>query len=180
MSQLILMALFVVAAALEAALLIASDSIFGAGRTQALEAEIRRTQDDLKEAAKRVKEKRMRLQEAYDEGQHLLSSMHELDKRTSQMMRVRPVLVHTAGQGGTGKRFRARVNKQLPSEPEPKQKLLWDHDNYVEVWTDDMDTARQVALRQFATEAGYSVGEFTAIAPPAAEASAGIPEQVPG
>jgi hypothetical protein len=166
------MALFVVAAALEATLLVASDILFGAGRTKALEAEIRQTQEDLKEAAKRL--------EAHNEGERLLASMSEIDKQVAQTMRVRPVLIHTAGQGGTGMRFRASVSKQLPPEPEPKQKLIWDHDNYVEVWTDNVDTARQVAVRQFAPEAGYTVGEFTMIAPPLAPEAAAVPEKVAG
>jgi cellobiose-specific phosphotransferase system component IIA len=179
-SQLILMALFVAAAALEATLLVASDILFGAGRTKTLEAEIRQVQEDLKEAAKRIKDRSSRLQEAHNEGQRLLASMNEIDKQTSQTQRVRPVLVHTAGQGGTGMRFRAPVSKQLPGEPDPKQKLIWDHDNYVEVWTDNADNARQVALRQFAPEAGYTVGEFAMIAPPLSPEVAAVPEQVAG
>lgn len=179
-SQLILMALFMVAAALEATLLVASDILFGAGRTKALEAEIRQTQEDLKEAAKRLKDRSSRLHEAHHDGERLLASMNEIEKQASQTLRVRPVLVHTAGQGGTGMRFRASVSKQLPPEPEPKQKLIWDHDNYVEVWTDNADAARQVAVRQFAPEAGYTVGEFAMIAPPLAPETAAVPEKVAG
>jgi DNA-binding protein H-NS len=178
MSQLILMVLFVAAAAVEATLLIASDSIFGAGRTKALEAEIKRTQDDLKEAAKRLKERQSKLREANDENDKQLAKLEEIEKQASKAPRARPLLVHTAGPPGTGKRFRARVNKTLPMDPEAKQKLIWDHDNYVEVWVGDAESARQIAVRQFTAEAGYTVGDFVFIPPPGDEAApAGLPEK---
>jgi len=171
-SQLILLALFVIAVILEAVLFIAKDFLFGVHRAQSIEAQIKQTQKDVEEAAGRVRGKRKVLMGHYDECEKVVAAQAEIDKELAAMQRVRPVLVHPVGQASPAKRFRAKLTKSLPENADSKQTLIWGFDNFVETWAETPQAARDAALRQFAPEAGYTLGEFTAQGAAAQEQSA--------
>ncbi len=177
--QITLSALFLAAAALEIVLLVAKGYLLGERRTKAIEAQIAEAQEGLKKTLPLIEERKKRLLEAYNESERVIADTEEVSKRAVAQRQIKPMLVHTAGQRAGDIRWRARVYKTLPEEPERNQSLIWDFDNYVDVWTADRGDARAAALRQFPPEAGYTVEEFVLLAPPAG-AKVPEPEKVAG
>lgn len=158
----ILSALFILAVAVEMFLLVGKDYVLDTRRRTALEASIRQAHDDLKEAKKRIDAGRARLVAAIDEAEARRADMLEADKAFARSQKVMPVLVHALGALDSGVCFRARLSKELPSQPEPSQQLIWNCQNVVECWAADAATAAHMISKQFQFKQGYDVGELVA------------------
>ncbi len=163
----ILSALFILAVAIELFLLVGKDYVLDTRRRAALEASIRQAHDDFKESKKRIDAARAGLIAAIDEAERRRANMLEADKAFASSQKMMPVLIHALGLVDTGACFRAPLSKQLPSQPEASQQLIWSCKNFVEVWAGDANTAAQMLSRQFQFKQGYDVGELVAQEPAA-------------
>lgn len=164
-------ALFAFAVALELFLLLGKDALLKTRRRDALEASLRQTYTDLKEARQRIEARRTALLAAVDDAERQRGELAEADKAFARSQKTSPTLVHSVGEHGTGVRFRAAISKHLEATAEPSLKLIWGCQNFVDVWASDIDAARAVAAAQLPAKHGYVVGELAAMpeGPPSAE-----------
>ena len=112
---------------------------------------------------------RARLREAIEAAEHRGSELHAADDAFAKSQVATPTLVHPVGQPGAGARFRSTVTKALPAAAEPSQLAIWGCRNFVDVWADNVHTARSLAARQFPSKQGYTVGDFVEVQPRADE-----------
>lgn len=159
----ILTALFILAVALELFLFVGKDSLLKTRRRGALEASLRQTHDDLKEAQKRVEARRAALLAAVDQAERQRAELAEADKAFARTQKTPATLVHTIGEPGSGIRFRAALSKQLTETAEQSSKLIWDCTNFVDVWATSIEIARDLAAAQFPSKNDYRLGEFAAM-----------------
>ena len=158
----ILSALFLIAVALEVFLFAGKGFLPHARLCASLEGQLRKAYADLKESQKRVEAARAGLRTATDAAARRGTELRAADEAFAKAQIVTPTLVHTVGQPGAGGCFRAPVSKPLEAGAEKSQQALWGCRNFIDVWADNVDTARALVERQFAPKRGYAVGEFVA------------------
>ena len=154
--------LFVCLVAAELLLFLGKDRLLGTRGRAALETALRQSYADLKEVRRRLEGARAALTDAVGEAEEKRAQLREADHAFEQSQKVVPTLIHTIGDRNDRLCFRAPLAKRLPPEAERGQKLVWSCTNFVDVWANDIETARQMAARQFQTKHGYSIGEFVA------------------
>ena len=158
-------ALFLCVAAVECFFLLGQDYLLGTRQRAALETALRQSYIDLQTTRKRLESARAVLVAAIDEAEKQRAQLQDAERAFQQSQKILPNLIHTLGTRGDGMRFRAAISKRLPPKPEPAQGLLWSCQNFLDVWAGDIETARQMAARQFPGKQQYAIGEFAATAP---------------
>jgi septal ring factor EnvC (AmiA/AmiB activator) len=156
-------ALFAIAVALELFLFIGKDAVLKSRRREGLEESLRQAHADLKEARQRIEARRAALLAAVDAADRQRTELAETDKAFARSQKTSPTLVHTIGEPGTGIRFRATISKRLAPAAEPSLKLIWDCQNYIDVWASEIEAAKNLAAAQFPSKHDYSIGEFAAM-----------------
>jgi len=154
--------LFVCLVAAEVLLFLGKDYLLGTRGRAALETALRQSYAELQDARRRLEGARAALVAAANEAENRRAQLQEADRAFQQSQKVVPTLIHTIGDRNERLRFRAPLAKRLPPDAEPGQKLVWSCHNFVDAWAGDIDTARQMAARQFQAKHGYTVGEFVA------------------
>ena len=140
---------------------VAREFLSGVRREDALKADLKRIGKDLEEAADKLGSLKNDLRKKFADLDRAKTAFHDAEREMSRRQRIDPVLVYLLGpETGTGFRFRAPVTKALPETPEPNQAVLWQRQNFVEVWTASEDRARAIAMDQFPAKQGYTIGAF--------------------
>jgi len=170
-------ALLLCVVAVECFFLLGQDYLLGTRRRAALEAALRQSYVDLQTMRKRLESARAVLVAAIDEVEKQRAQLQDADRAFQQSQKILPNLIHTLGTPGDGMRFRAAIGKRLPPQPEAAQGLLWSCQNFVDVWAGDIETARQMATRQFPAKQQYVIGEFAATSPKRATEAPPPPRQ---
>ncbi len=146
---------------LEVANVIARALLLGGPRVEALRTEIRKTHQDLADAAAKIGNLKGELRQALNDLDRARTEFETTEKEIAKRQKSDPVMVYRIGpEVGTGYRFRAQVTKALADKPDPNQVLLWSKETYVEVWTATEEKARQLAWEQFPAKQGYALGPF--------------------
>ncbi len=162
--DLFFLTLLVFAVAAEIILYVGKDLLAAYFEEGRLTASVEKAKGALSEANKKIASREKKLSDLMDEISNTRHAIHDLEEEGRAKRIVKPVLIHVAGQGGTrGPRFRAPVTKKATGEP--NQKLIWDYVNFVDVWTDNVATARATARPQFPEAGGYTLGEFRPLPP---------------
>lgn len=146
---------------LEVANVIARALLLGGPRVEGLRTEIRKTHQDLADAAAKIGTLKGELRQALNDLDRAKTDFESTEKEIAKRQKSDPVMVYRIGpEVGTGFRFRAQVTKALPDKPDPNQVLLWSKETYVEVWTATEEKARQLAWEQFPAQQGYALAPF--------------------
>ncbi len=146
---------------LEVANVIGRALLMGSTRVEALRTEIRRTHQDLAEAAAKIAHLKGELRQTLNQLDRAKTDFESTEKEIAKRQKSAPVMVYRIGpEIGTGYRFRAQLTKALPEKADPNQALLWGRETYVEVWTATEEKARQLAWEQFPAKQGYALGQF--------------------
>lgn len=161
----ILSALCLFAAVVEIFLFVGKDYLLDTRRRAALESSLRQAYADLQEAKSRIAAKREVLLAAIDDAERQRVDLHEADKAFARSQKIMPTLIHTLGDPNTGMRFRAPIAKMLPATPDRSQQVIWQCNNFVDVWAHDVQSARQMVDAQFRVKHDYDVGEFVPMPP---------------
>lgn len=177
--MMILAALLVCAAALEALLLFGKEFILDERKVEELEKSLQQAYGDQREAKTRFDAKRAELLKTVEDRERQTKLIRETDKAFAASQKLLPTLIHTIGQAYDGLRFRATISKELPPMADKNQRLIWDCPNLVEVWSTDLETAQAALAKQFPAKQGYTVGELAIVetkppagSPESAEAAA--------
>jgi hypothetical protein len=161
MTLLLLEALAGVAVVVEVLNLLAREFLSGVRREDALREDLRKLQEDLAEAARKLASQKGDLRRALGDLDVQKNACLEVEKEMSKRQRVEPVLVHLLGpETGVGFRYRASLTKELPENADSHQKKLWSRKNFVEVWVATEEKALSIADDQFAAKQGYRMGPF--------------------
>jgi len=156
----------IIAVALEALLLVGQDKLFDSKKLADMEAELEKTYGDLREAKKRIDDRQIALRTVNVDAERQRKQIQEADKAFAESQKVMPKLIHVIGTPNPGPCFRAPITKTLPANPDRAQKAVWGCTNFIEVWADDVVTAKATAERQFQEKQGYKIGEMVAFQPP--------------
>src|SRR5258708_8078834 len=149
------------AVVLEVVNFVARGILAGGSRVEALRAEIRKTQQDLADAANKMDALKGELRQAFNDLDRSKSNFESTEKEIVRRQKTDPVLVYLLGpEVGSGYRFRAPVTKILPEKPDPNQTLLWSKENFVEIWATTEEKARSFAPEPFSPTHTYTVGPF--------------------
>lgn len=158
--DLILMVLVVLAVAVEALNFLAKDLLPDLYGEKQLNTSLEKAQGELQQTDKKFTDRHGKLTKLQDEVEAARKAVHEVEEQITRGIEVPPVLVHTAGQPGRGKRFRATLSKELPATPDPVQQLIWEKPNFIDVWASDADAAHDAVAGQYKTPNGYQLGAF--------------------
>jgi hypothetical protein len=161
----------VAAAALlcEVAVHMAPELFAAHSRESALKEEVSKLHHDLSTAEKKIESMLASSKATDSEIEAARLEINRLDRDVVQRKRVPPILIYRIGPPSpTQLRYRAPITKQLPSDAEPNQALVWRTPCVVETWAHTPRQASQQASQQFRAELGYSIGAFVRRDEPAA------------
>jgi len=173
MLQSALVALIIFGVVLEVVLNFGKDYLLGTRKHAALDESIQKAMEDLRVSRQKIEDRRAALRAAGEDADRQKASLQAAEKAFQESQKVVPTLVHTIGMPYSGALFRAAVSKDLPPKPDRSQQRIWACKNFVEVWADDIETAKRLIAKQFQEKQGYKVEELTACAP---EAPRPVPE----
>ena len=161
MTLLLLEALVGIAVLVEVLNLLAREFLSGVRREDALREDLRKLQDDLAEAAKRLASQKNDLRKGLGDLDGAKNACLEVEKEMEKRQRTEPVLVHLLGpETGVGFRYRAPLTKILANDADAFQKKMWGRRNFVEVWVATEEKALSIADDQFSSKHGYKMGPF--------------------
>ncbi|MBV8535124.1 MAG: hypothetical protein JO128_05995 [Alphaproteobacteria bacterium] len=161
MTLLLLEALVGIAVFVEVLNLLAREFFAGVRREDALREDLRKLQEDLAEASKRIASQKSDLRKGLGALDGAKNACIEVEKEMANRQRVEPVMVYLLGpETGVGFRFRAPLTKALAESADAVQKKMWSRKNFVEVWVTSEDRALAIADDQFAAKHGYKIGPF--------------------
>ncbi len=161
MTLLVLEALAGIAVLVEVLNLLAREFFAGVRREDALREDLRKLQEDLAEAAKKIASQKNGLRKGLGDLDGAKNACLEVEKEMEKRQRVEPVLVYLLGpETGVGFRFRAPLTKALAESADALQKKMWSRKNFVEVWVATEDKAVMIADDQFPAKHGYKIGPF--------------------
>jgi hypothetical protein len=146
---------------LEVANVIGRALLMGSARIETLRTEIRKTHQDLADAAAKIANAKGELRQTLNKLDRAKSDFESTEKEIAKRQKSDPVMVYRIGpEVGTGYRFRAKVTKALPEKADPNQVLLWSKETVVEIWVPSEEKASQLAWEQFPAKQGYALGPF--------------------
>lgn len=161
MTLLLLEALVGIAVLVEVLNLLAREFFAGVRREDALREDLRKLQEDLAEAAKKIGSQKGELRKGLGALDGAKNACLEVEKEMAIRQRVEPVLVYLLGpETGVGFRYRAPLTKALAENADAFQKKMWSRKNFVEVWVATEEKAVRIADDQFAAKHGYKIGPF--------------------
>jgi len=161
MTLLLLEALVGIAVLVEVLNLLAREFLSGVRREDALREDLRKLQEDLAEAAKRLASQKNDLRRGLGDLDGAKTACLDVEREMEKRQRVEPVMVYLLGpETGVGFRYRAPLTKALAQDADAHQKKLWGRKNFVEVWVATEEKALAIADDQFSSRHGYKIGAF--------------------